>query len=136
MFRFISTLPSRDFSTGMPPSLTEALPRLVHTDTSPAGAAAMGNNRMTVDDFLQAEFFRDVLIRTLRYLDSILEKDIEVCCICLYAICLCWYGSDSRGVDGVIALNARVATFVSMHRCHSPGSHRVPEAPAAGLDHV
>ncbi len=39
----------------------------------------MGNNRMTVDDFLQAEFFRDVLIRTLRYLDSILEKDIEVC---------------------------------------------------------
>jgi hypothetical protein len=79
VFRFISTLPSRDLGTGMPPSLTEALPRLVLTDTSPAGAAAMGNNRMTVDDFLQAEFFRDVLIRTLRYLDSILEKDIEVC---------------------------------------------------------
>ncbi len=33
--------------------------------------------RWSVDDFLGAEYFKDVLIRTLRYLDSILEKDLE-----------------------------------------------------------
>lgn len=61
-------LPSTNMTSGVPASLQDSLRLLVKSNSQ---------ERLSIESFLQAEYFRDILIRTLRYLDSILEKDIE-----------------------------------------------------------
>jgi hypothetical protein len=75
--RFVSSLSNRDLTQHMPASLAAPLQRLLFCSQAP-DASTLGSGRMSVDDFLQSEFFRDVLIRTLRYLDTILDKDLDV----------------------------------------------------------
>jgi SCY1-like protein 2 len=73
---FINSLTNRNYSApGMPQSLVEALPRLLFC--APGASSLLSSGRWSIEEFLDAEYFRDVLIRTLRYLDTILEKDLE-----------------------------------------------------------
>lgn len=77
MDRFVASLSTRDLTQHMPPSLAPTLQRLLFCSKAP-DAPTLGSGRMSVDEFLQSDFFRDVLTRTLRYLDTILDKDLDV----------------------------------------------------------
>ena len=64
----LSALQSSNLPNCIPNSLKSSLTSLLKSQPE---------SRLTTDTFLQSEYFSDILIRTLRYLDSILEKDME-----------------------------------------------------------